>query len=358
MTRVPEPQTGASQVTEISASRTRTQPVDPALLYCLTVVLLPLLAIPVFIGLGKSDYFMRHGASVWVQSNDAVFGMQDRDCDVLVYGDSTAMTGIDPEVVSRNTGFKTCNIAVTNAVLAVTGNLTLDHYLHQNARPKVLVIQLSPDDFQQENRLWKHTIYAEGLLEQLRHGSPEESRHVLFTHPHEAVQFAGYAAGFSAYYAIKDIWFRTTHLRPEEDQVQVRNGFFTPPSPARTYCDSAAKLTDHSRGAFPRMLADDFRSTYSPRSSVVLVDVAPIPSCDDNLAAYASELNGITSNSLQALPIELFNDGRHYTARGSRVVSGMIAQQVNEVAIENPAIDDRVPDTRSVAQLRRVALPR
>jgi hypothetical protein len=342
-----------------TAPRSRTQSADPALLYCLMVALLPLLAIPLFILVGKSDFFVHHGASIWVQSNDAVFDMQDRDCDVLVYGDSTAMTGIDPEVVSRNTGFKTCNISVTNAVLAVTGNLTLDHYLQQNARPKVLVIQLSPDDFQQENRVWKHTIYAEGLLEQLRHGAPAESRRILLTHPREAVSFAGYAAGFSAYYAIRDIWFRTTHLRAEEDQVQVRNGFFTPPAPPRTYCDAAAKLTDHSSGAFSRTLADDFRSNYSGRSSVVLVDVAPIPSCDDNLAAYASELNGITSNSLQALPIELFNDGRHYTARGSRVVSSMIARQVNQVALENPAIDDRTPvESKSVAVLRRIALRR
>src|SRR5665213_297672 len=331
---------------------------DPALLYSVMVVLLPLLAIPLFIALGKPDFFVHHGASVWVQSNDAVFDMQNRDCDVLVYGDSTAMTGIDPEVVSRNTGFTTCNIAVTNAVLAVTGNLTLDHYLKQNARPKVLVIQLSPDDFQQENRIWRHTIYAEGLLEQLRHGSPAESRRVLFTHPHEAVSFAGYAAGFSAFYAIKDIWLRTTHLRAEEDQVQVRNGFFTPPAPPRTYCDIAAKLSDHSSGAFSRMLADDFRSTYSPRSEVVLVDVAPIPSCDDNLAAYTTELSGITSNSLQSLPIQFFNDGRHYTATGSRVVSTMIARQVNEAALENPGIDDRVPDTRAVGRLQRVAFPR
>jgi hypothetical protein len=328
------------------------------MLYCVMVVLLPLLAIPAFIGLGKSDFFVHHGASIWVQSNDAVFDMQHRDCDVLVYGDSTAMTGIDPEVVSRNTGFKTCNIAVTNAVLAVTGNLTLDHYLQLNARPKVLVIQLSPDDFQQENHVWKHTIYAEGLLEQLRHGSVAESRRLLLTHPREAVSFAGYAAGFSAYYALKDVWYHTTHLRAEEDQVQVRNGFFTPPAPARTYCESAAKLTDQSRGAFSRMLADDFRNTYTPRSSVVLVDVAPIPSCDDNLAAYANELNGITSNSLQALPIELFNDGRHYTASGSRVVSNMIATQVNEAAIDNPAIDNRVVETRNVAQLQRVTLHR
>jgi hypothetical protein len=359
MSLVYAPQSAARRVTKApAADQARTQPVDPALLYCLMVVLLPLLAVPAFIGLGESDFFVHHGASVWVQENDAIFEMQNRDCDVLVYGDSTAMTGIDPEVVSRNTGFKTCNIAVTNAVLAVTGNLTLDHYLKQNARPKVLVIQLSPDDFQQENRVWKHTIYAEGLLEQLRHGSPEESRRVLFTHPHEAASFAGYAAGFSAYYAIKDIWFRTTHLRSEEDQVQVRNGFFTPPAPPRTYCDPDAMLTDRSRGAFSRMLANDFRNTYNARSSVVLVDVAPIPSCDNNLAAYTSELNGVTSNSLQSLPIGLFNDGRHYTARGSVVVSSMIARQVNEVAIENPSIDDRVPeaDPRNVAILRRASL--
>lgn len=328
--------------------------------YAVMVVLLPLLAIPAFILLGKSDFFVHHGASVWVQSNDAVFDMRGRECDVLVYGDSTAMTGIDPEVVTDSTGFRTCNISVTNAVLAVTGNLTLDRYLAHNARPKVLVIQLSPDDFEQENRLWHHTIYAEGLLEQLRHGSATESRKLLLTHPHEAISFAGYAAGYSAYYALKDAWFRTTHLRPEEDMVQVRNGFFTPPAPARTYCEASAKVNDPSRGEFPRMLADDFRHRYEHRNSVVLVDVAPIPLCDRNLAAYASQLEGVTSNSLQALPIEFFNDGRHYTASGSRVVSNMVAEQVNEVALENPELARRGtnPGARSIAMLRRVSLRR
>ena len=335
----------------------RARTANPAFVYCLVVLLLPLLAVPAFICLGKSDFFMHHGASVWVQSNDAVFNMQDRNCDVLVYGDSTAMTGIDPEVVQRDTGFHVCNIAVTNAVLAVTGNLTLDHFLQQNARPKMLIVQFSPDDFQAENRVWQHTIYAEGLLELLRHGSPDASRHVLLTHPHEAVAFAGYAAGYSAYYAIKDIWFRTTHLRAEEDQVHVRNGFFTPPAPARTYCDASAKL-GNPHGDFARSMADQYRSTYGASDSVVLVDVAPIPSCDDNLASYSRELKGITSNSLQPLPINLFNDDRHYTAFGSRFVSTLIAQQVNEVAQQNPGLDNRAPILPSVTQLRTVAFRR
>ena len=330
---------------------------DPAFVYCILVILLPLLAIPAFICLGKSDFFLHHGASAWVKANDEIFNFHDRGCDVLVYGDSTAMTGINPDVVSQKTGFKTCNIAVTNAVLAVTGNLTLDHYLQQNPKPKMLIVQLSPDDFQQENRAWKQTIYAEGLLELLRHGSPEESRRTLLEHPHEAVAFAGYAAGFSAYYAIKDIWFRTTHLRPEEDQIQIHNGFFTPPSPARTYCDPAAKLTDRS-DQFPRSVADDYLNGYSDRSAVVLVDVAPIPSCDANLAAYSSELEGVTSNSLLSLPIGAFNDDRHYTADGSKIVSSLVARQVNETALKNPSLDDRIPSTPTLASLRFVSLQR
>jgi hypothetical protein len=319
---------------------------DPATLYSLLVFLLPLLAIPAFILLGQSDFFLHHGASVWVQANDAIFTMRNRSCDVLVFGDSTAMTGIDPDVVEHDTGFHTCNIAVTNAVLAVTGNLTLDHFLQHNNRPKMLIVQLSPDDFQPENHLWHHTIYAEGLLEQLRHGSPSESRHLLLTHPHEAISFAGYAAGFSAYYAIKDVWFRATHLRPEEDLVHVRNGFFTPPSPARTFCDTSDKLPSGTNPTFARTLSTSFRSGYATPDSVVLVDVAPIPSCDGNLATFARQLKGVTSNTLQPLPIGLFNDGRHYTATGSRIVSTLIAQQVNETATENPGLDDRSTEDR------------
>ena len=132
----------------------RLTPAEAARRYCLFLLIFPLLAIPACIRLGSSDFFMRHGASVWVQSNDAVFNMRDRDCDVLIFGDSTAMTGIDPAVVERNTGFKTCNISVTNAVLAVTHNLTLNHYMAQNAKPRVLLIQLSPDGFQPESNAW------------------------------------------------------------------------------------------------------------------------------------------------------------------------------------------------------------
>ena len=329
--------------------------------YCLLVILLPLLAIPACIALGASNFFLHHGASVWVRSNDAVFDMHDRQCDVLIYGDSTAMTGIDPDLVERKTGFRTCNIAVTNAVLAVTGNLTLDRFLAANAKPRVVLVQLSPDGFQPENHSWRQTIYAEGLLELLRHGSPGEARRLMLQHPEETVSFAGYAAGFSAWYAIKDAWFHATHLRPEEDTVTVRNGFFTPPSPARTFCSAASSVVSPDNPGsteYSRALVAGYRSRYSGRTSLVLVNVAPIPACDQNLLAYQAELHGVTANSLVPLPIGYFNDGRHYTAPGAEIVSSAISRELNFVASRNPAIDDRVLPNRSAATLRRVRYPK
>ena len=228
--------------------------------------------------------------------------------------------------------------------------MTLNHYLSHNARPRVLLVQLSPDAFQQENHAWHKTIYAEGLLELLRHGSPAEGRHLLLTHPQETIAFAGYAAGFSAFYGIKDLWFHLTRLRAEEDTITVRNGFFTPPSPARTSCAPSRAISDPGQGsAFPRSLVDEYRNQYAQRSGMVLVNVAPIPSCDDNLAAYSSELAGVTSNHLLPLPIGLFNDDRHYTALGSTIVSRLIAAELNEVATENPSIDDRATAARNRA---------
>jgi hypothetical protein len=336
-------------------------PTQAARRYCILLFILPLLAIPALIRLGSSDFFLHHGASVWVQSNDAVFGMRDRDCDVLIFGDSTAMTGINPEVVERNTGFKTCNIAVTNAVLAVTHNLTLNRYLANNTKPRVLLIQLSPDGFQPESNVWSQTVYPEGLLELLRHGSPAESRHVLLTHPQQAIAFAGYAAGFALYAGIKDIWFHATNLRPEEDTVTIRNGFFTPPSPPSTSCEPGATFSNpKAGGGYPRAVVGEYENDYASRSGIVLVNVAPIPSCDQNLAAFSSELSGVTSNSLLPLPVSLFNDPRHYTAVGSAVVSRLIAQELNAVAERNPEIDDRAPlvPVHTIATLDRTQLRR
>lgn len=338
-------------VTAAQQTRARASVSARAMTYCCVLLLLPVLGIPLGVMLGSSDFFLRHGASVWVRSNDAVFDMQGRNCEVVIFGDSTAMTGVDPALVTERTGLRTCNIAVTNAVLAVTDNMTLDHYLAHNARPRAIVVQLSPDGFLQQNQSWRSTIYPEGLLEQLRHGASSESRKMLLSHPQETIAFAGYAAGFTAYDGIKQAWFHLTGLRPEEDTIVVRNGFFTPPAPARTHCDPVASVSDPTHGAFARSIVQHYREHFAGQADAVMVDVAPIPSCDDNLSAFRAELNGVTSNPMLALPISLFNDERHFTSVGSTIVSRMVADELNQSPLATGS--PRTRESSPVAALDR-----
>jgi hypothetical protein len=196
------------------------------------------------------------------------------------------------------------------------------------------------------------------MLELLRHGTPAQNRRILLHHPQEAVAFAGYAAGFSLYAAVKSFWYRLTNVRPDEDSVAIHNGFFTPPSPARKSCEPAVPLSDAGAGGeYARRVVDEYQKKYADASRVVLVNVAPIPSCDRNLAVFSSQLNGVTSNSLLPLPVSLFNDTRHYTADGSALVSRLVSEELNEVADRNPQIDDRRRSTApALASLRRTQL--
>ena len=270
-----------------------------------------------------------------MRSNDAIFNMHHRDCDVLVFGDSTAMTGLDPEVLAAQTGLRICNVAVTNAVLAVTGNLTLDRFLAANPKPRILLLQLAPEGFLPSRDAWHQTVYAEGILELLRHGSRDQIRRLFLSHARESIAFGGYAAGFGAWYVLRHVWYAIAHRRPEEDTLLVRNGFFTPPAPARTSCtapDLLVPAADPQLLRFSHDLIADFHRRYATHAGVILVNVAPIPACDANLAAYQADLRGTTSNALESLPITLFNDDRHYTANGSKVVSEAVAGELSAAA--------------------------
>ncbi len=298
-----------------------------AIAFCSILIGLPLLMVPVMLALGRSDFFLHHGASAWVQANDAIFSMHDRACDVLLFGDSTAMTGLDPSQIQQMTGLRTCDIAVTNAVLAVTDTLPLDHFLAHNAAPRVLLLQFSPDGFQPEAHTWTRSIYAEGLLELLRHGAPATVRSTLLHHPRETLAFTGYVAGYTAFHALRSMWTRFTGLPIEDDRIRIRNGFFTPPAAALAACSPPEHSTAATDRQFPRTFVSGIQQRYK-QIGTVLVNIAPIPSCDEDLPAFTAQLTGAASSGPTGLPVQLFNDSRHFTAAGAQLVSAAAARQI------------------------------
>ena len=264
------------------------------------------------------------------------------------------MTGIDPDKVEEQTGFRTCNIAVTNAVLAVTGNLTLDHFLAHNARiptccsssfrPTASSLKITAGTTPSTPREWLNccataTRPKPGMFYSPILRSPSPSP---VTPPASPRGTASRTPGFTSPICV----LRKTPSRCATGSSRHADASLEPP---------ANPL--HAWSRMPLPSASLSRAPWSPtstmltpeRAGVVLVNVAPIPECDPNLAAYSAELDGVTSNSLLPMPIGYFNNCCHYTARGSEVVSTLIAGELNKVATRNPAVDNRVPSTHQVA---------
>ena len=114
----------------------------------------------------------------------------------------------------------------------------------------------------------------------------------------------------------------------------------------------ACRIFGHpERGPADRLFAlavEGYKSGYANRAGLVLVNVAPIPECDQNFAAYASALRGVTSNTLLPLPIGLFN-GRP-PLHSARVRGGLDAGRPRVEHRSQPQSHDR----RSSAPRRTV----
>jgi hypothetical protein len=72
------------------------------------------------------------------------------------------------------------------------------------------------------------------------------------------------------------------------------------------------------------------RSTYGVDGTHVLIDVTPMPPCDEGLPFYRTHLAGLTDNTVDTLPIGDYNtSGRlHTTELGTTALSERIADQI------------------------------
>ena len=64
------------------------------------------------------------------------------NADIILFGESSAVMGIDPRLAARSLGMKVINIPNSLGSLNVTGDMALSHYLRVNRRPKLIVFYL------------------------------------------------------------------------------------------------------------------------------------------------------------------------------------------------------------------------
>jgi hypothetical protein len=286
--------------------------------FCLALALLPIVVMLGAVGLAKTNWFLRRSMPAYLQMMDAEWSSQGRSCDVLLFGDSAALTGLMPWIVEQESGLKTCSVAQTKGTVGVIGTQSLEQYLSQNPAPKVLVLAFAPEDWRPFHK-WGEVAYVEGVLQMVRHGTAKQYVTALVTHPDEAFGFSTFV-----YKAV----FGAIAGHPSMASGPVRDGHMTLPSPAEEQCASDPA---HPGPMFPpdANYARQLRQRFAKNGTQVLLLVPPVPDCDPLADWYAQRLQGITDNPLERWPVGLYNDiDRHFTPAGAERFSREVGQRL------------------------------
>ncbi len=242
------------------------------------------------------------------------------NCDVVVDGDSSALTGVVPAVIEQRTGLKTCNIADVAGVKYVTGLAVLDDYLSKNRRPRFLIFVLVPENLS-DPRTWGEVAHFEGWFYALRYHRDRALLHRILSTPEDFMISAelGLRTGLQ--------WLPYSQLPPALHEARERAaGRLAEPGPPPSECAPPLRR----RSPDPAWLAG-LRRRYSAPGTTVLIDVTPEPACDPSFSFYAARTgSGVTDNGLGALPFKDYTDtGRlHTNDVGAAVFSERIAAQI------------------------------
>jgi hypothetical protein len=251
------------------------------------------------------------------------FSLKHDDCEILIYGDSSAMTGVDPVRLETLTHRKACNISQTQPTVVATGTLPIDQYLKQNALPQYLVIQLAPETFYQPHGL--DTLSAfDPIMLMMRHDPGYITTKKLLQNPVPTLRFLSIV--LQARYRPNRAYgasFMELYRQPIADYY-AHSGFLTMPKGPEGGCGEP-RLTG---GALDFGWIDEARRRYEAEGVKVLVLVSPIPECDSQREIYR-ELDAHVDGGTTTLPLGLFNDSdRHYTREGAEIVTDRVAQKI------------------------------
>jgi hypothetical protein len=286
-------------------------------LYCVTIALVPVIAVVCSVFIARSSWYLRHQRNSYLAISDYPFSLINRNCDVIIYGDSSALTGVSPLVIESATGLRTCNIAQPNTALAIAGTFALDSYLQNNSRPKFLIFQFTAPDFSPLNSNGR--LYEEGALQLIRHKLDLQTFQFFARHPMQALEFSEFILRTAL---IEKDWAGGTYGRAWAE-VANTHGLFTAPSAPLTHC-----LGDLEERAPDAQWIHDLRSKYSMGGTRVLVYVAPHPECDNSYDFYAEKIAPLADNRLQRFSVGLFNEKNHFTREGANLNSSHIAADI------------------------------
>ncbi len=288
--------------------------------YCLALVLVPIVSVIASFLIARSSWYVRHQRNSYLAISDYPFTLKNADCDVIIYGDSSALTGVSPLVIEAVTHLRACNIAQPNTALAIVGTFALDSYLQNNAPPKFLIFQFTAPDFAPRDA--RGRLYEEGALQIARHKLDLDTLALFARHPMQTLEFSEFVLRTAL---VDRDWTRASYDHAWA-QVRFTHGLFTAPGGPLRACAGDLEVRTPDAGYISRL-----RNTYSRMGTRVLVISAPFPECDPSYDYYSEKLASLTDNRLRRFPIHMFNEQNHFTREGADLNSRSIAEDIAKI---------------------------
>lgn len=280
-----------------------------------------LLAIP----LTLSSIFQKYCDSFWLTAGADLLTTANRPCDIVLFGDSSVMVGMDPRIISARTHLTTCNIGSTLTIMDLVGLRPLDAYLKRNPRPRYLLFEFSARNLH-AFPVRHPDVAADAYLPLLRYGYANDAIREMFNKPDSFIGVAEYAY-------IKGYHNARMYLLHGQGHNHVAGvgSYITLPDAPLTACTNRTELPLSSAAAdWVRQTRDHFR----PYADEVIFNVAPTSTCNPLATQWSNALSGTTDDSLRIYPNHLFVDADYHTSREGAVLrSEEIADQI--LALEN-----------------------
>lgn len=308
------------------ADRASTQVVVPSSTR-LWLYLTPILAVPVLLLVFAllilpTDWFLaKAGASFpYLLNTGSGANMTGQGCEVVIYGDSTAMFALNPLVIEQRTGLKTCNIADIEGETIVNDTLILDQFLAKNPRPKFIVFQYTPEGMNpQALRSDPIVTRFEAVTYRMRQPHRLASLVVLMKHPEDIFSWAEHGM----LVAMESLFTKAPKHEGKPVQYRPMGQITVGARPLRS-C-TYKSYADHPDKAWVNSL----RTRYGVNGTTVLVDAMALPECDPDVAYFQHELAGLIDNQIETLPVsDYYVGGRHVNMAGALPVSNMVAEQI------------------------------
>ena len=288
--------------------------------YITPLVLCPILMLVAAIYIVPGNWLAEHSGNAFLVTLGYGAQLRNMDCQIVIYGDSTAMVGLSPALIRQRTGLSTCNIAETEGMTMLNDTMVLDQYLQHNARPRFIVFMYSPEGMDpQSQRKSPEVTTFEAVTYRFRQPDKLKAFLTLMRYPEDVFTWAEHGMRMSL------------------------NGIFMQPLPPETRLLRAKTLGQTSFQGAPlqscfywsratppdRAWVQSLRARYGRGGTTVLVDSMLLPECDGDLGYFRGKLAGVIDNRIDVLPVEdYYSGGRHVNPAGTIPLSNMVADQI------------------------------